>query len=137
MPVRIRNACSGRAQAPKTPAASDVLYIKALAAPFTINTIPDATLLAFADHGKLGKLLPVDGGDADKMIAKFGQAGIDYDQLAADLQREGTESFVKSWKELPVLSRRKTFRSKPRVEIRSDETKDGWTQDGSGLRKKS
>ena len=84
----------------KDPAASDVLYIKALAAPFTINTIPDATLLAFADHGKLGKLLPVDGGDADKMIAKFGQAGIDYDQLAADLQREGTESFVKSWKEL-------------------------------------
>ena len=84
----------------KDPAASDVLYIKALAAPFTINTIPDATLLAFADHGKLGKLLPVDGGDAEKMIAKFGQAGIDYKQLAADLQREGTESFVKSWKEL-------------------------------------
>ena len=84
----------------KDPAASDVLYIKALAAPFTINTIPDATLLAFADHGKLGKLLPVDGGDAEKMIAKFGQAGIDHDQLAADLQREGTESFVKSWNEL-------------------------------------
>ena len=84
----------------KDPAASDVLYIKALAAPFTINTIPDATLLAFADHGKLGKLLPVDGGDAEKMIAKFGQAGIDYKQLAADLQREGTESFVKSWNEL-------------------------------------
>jgi transaldolase len=84
----------------KDPAASDVLYIKALAAPFTINTIPDATLLAFADHGKLGKLLPVDGGDAEKMIAKFGQAGIDYKQLAADLQREGTESFVKSWTEL-------------------------------------
>ena len=84
----------------KDPAASDVLYIKALAAPFTINTIPDATLLAFADHGKLGKRLPVAGGDADKMIAKFGQAGIDYEQLAADLQREGTDSFVKSWNEL-------------------------------------
>ena len=85
----------------KDPAASDVLYIKALAAPFTINTIPDATLLAFANHGKLGELLPVDdGGDAEKMIAKFGKAGIDYDQLAADLQREGTESFVKSWNEL-------------------------------------
>ena len=84
----------------KDPAASDVLYIKALAAPFTINTIPDGTLLAFADHGKLSKLLPVDGGDADEMIAKFGQAGIDYDQLAADLQREGTESFVKSWTDL-------------------------------------
>jgi transketolase len=84
----------------KDPAASDVLYIKALAAPFTINTIPDATLLAFADHGKLGELLPVDGGDAETTIAKFGKAGIDYDHLAADLQREGTESFIKSWNEL-------------------------------------
>jgi transaldolase len=84
----------------KDPAASDVLYIKALAAPFTINTIPDATLLAFADHGKLGKLLPVDGGDAEKMIGKFGQAGIDHKQLAADLQRDGTDSFLKSWNEL-------------------------------------
>lgn len=84
----------------KDPSASDVLYIRALAAPFTINTIPDATLLAFADHGKLGELMPVDGGDAEKMIAKFAQAGIDHDQLAADLQREGAESFVKSWNEL-------------------------------------
>jgi transaldolase len=84
----------------KDPAASDVLYIRALAAPFTINTIPDATLLAFADHGKLGELMPVDGGNAEKMIAKFGQAGIDHDQLAANLQREGAESFVKSWNEL-------------------------------------
>ena len=84
----------------KDPDASDVLYIKALAAPFTINTIPDATLLAFADHGKLGELMPVDGGDAEKMIAKFAEAGIDHDQLAADLQREGAESFVKSWNEL-------------------------------------
>ena len=75
--------------------ASDVLYIKALAAPFTINTIPEATLLAFADHGELGELLPDDGGDAEKVIAKFAKAGIDHDQLAADLQREGTESFVK------------------------------------------
>lgn len=84
----------------KDPAASDVLYIKALAAPFTINTIPDATLLAFADHGELGESLPVDGGDAEKVIANYAQAGIDHDQLAADLQREGTESFVKSWDEL-------------------------------------
>ena len=84
----------------KDPAASDVLYIKALAAPFTINTIPDATLLAFADHGELSELLPVDGGDSEKTISKFGQAGIDHDQLAADLQREGTESFVKAWNEL-------------------------------------
>jgi transketolase len=84
----------------KDPAASDVLYIKALAAPFTINTIPDTTLLAFADHGELSELLPVDGGDAEKVIAKFAKAGIDHDQLAADLQREGTESFVKAWNEL-------------------------------------
>lgn len=84
----------------KDPNASDVLYIEALAAPFTINTIPDATLLAFGDHGTLGELMPVDGGDAETTIARFGKAGIDYDQLAADLQREGTESFVKSWNEL-------------------------------------
>ena len=84
----------------KDPSASDVLYIRALAAPFTINTIPDATLLAFADHGTLGELMPVDGGNAEKIIAKFAKAGIDHDQLAADLQREGAESFVKSWNEL-------------------------------------
>ncbi len=84
----------------KDPNASDVLYIKALAAPFTINTIPDATLLAFADHGELGELMPANGGDAEKMITKFRNAGIDYHQLAADPQREGTQSFVKSWDEL-------------------------------------
>jgi transaldolase len=77
-----------------------VLYIQALAAPFTINTIPDATLLAFADHGEVGDLLPLDGGNADEVIALFAKAGIDHDQLAADLQREGAESFVKSWNEL-------------------------------------
>ena len=97
----------------KNPAASDVLYIEALAAPFTINTIPDATLLAFADHGNLRELLPVDGGDAEKMIAEFGQAGIDYEQLAADLQREGTESFVKSWNELlgSIASKKVTLKA--------------------------
>jgi transaldolase len=84
----------------KDPHASDILYIKALAAPFTINTIPDATLLAFADHGTLGELMPADGGEAETMLAKFTQAGSNHDQLAADLQREGAESFVKSWNEL-------------------------------------
>ncbi len=84
----------------KDPAASDVLYIKALAAPFTINTIPDATLLAFADHGTLGESMRADGGDTEKMIAKFAQAGINHDQLAADLQREGADSFVKAWNEM-------------------------------------
>lgn len=84
----------------KDPKASDVLYIKALAAPFTINTIPEATLLAFADHGALGVSMPSDGGDAAKMVARFAEAGIDHDRLAAELQKEGTESFAKSWKEL-------------------------------------
>src|SRR5665213_269846 len=84
----------------KDPKASDILYIKALAAPFTVNTIPDATLLAFADHGTLGELMHSDGGDAEKMIAKFTQAGINHDQLAADLQREGAESFIKAWNEM-------------------------------------
>jgi len=84
----------------KDPKASDILYVKALAAPDTINTIPEKTLLAFADHGTLGKVLPDDGGDAEKVISAFAKAGIDDEQLAADLQREGAASFVASWKEL-------------------------------------
>ena len=84
----------------KDPKASDVLYVKALAAPDTINTIPEKTLLAFADHGAVGDVLPVDGGDAEKIIAAFGRAGIDDKQLGADLQREGAVSFVASWKDL-------------------------------------
>jgi transaldolase len=84
----------------KDPAASDVLYVKALAAPDTINTIPEKTLLAFADHGTLGGILPADGGDAETVIAAFAKAGIDDEKLAADLQREGAESFVASWKDL-------------------------------------
>ena len=84
----------------KDPNASDVLYIKALAAPDTINTIPDKTLLAFVDHGSLGDVLPADGGDAEKVIAAFVKAGIDDDKLAAELQREGAASFVTSWKDL-------------------------------------
>jgi transaldolase len=84
----------------KDPAASDVLYIKALAAPFTVNTIPDKTLLAFADHGSVGELMPADGGDAEEIIARFERAGIDCDKLATDLQREAAESFVKDWNEL-------------------------------------
>jgi transaldolase len=84
----------------KDPKASDVLYVKALAAPDTIDTMPEKTLLAFADHGSLGKVLPVDGGDAEAVIATFAKAGIDDEHLAADLQREGAESFVESWKDL-------------------------------------
>ena len=84
----------------KDPDASDTLYIEALAAPDTINTIPDKTLHAFADHGQVKGALPVDGGDADQVLAEFTQAGVDETALAAQLQREGTESFDKSWQDL-------------------------------------
>jgi transaldolase len=84
----------------KDPAASDVLYIKELAAPFTVDTIPDKTLLAFADHGSVGELMPSDGGDAEETIAKFARAGIDCDKLASDLQDDAAKSFVKDWNEL-------------------------------------
>ncbi len=84
----------------KDPQAPDILYVKALAAPDTINTIPEKTLLAFADHGTLSGVLPADGGDAELAIAAFAKAGIDDEKLAADLQREGAESFVVSWKEM-------------------------------------
>jgi transaldolase len=84
----------------KDPGASDVLYIEALAAPFTINTMPDKTLLAFADHGEVGEPLPDDGGDAEEELARFEAAGVELSGLAARLQREGAEAFDASWKEL-------------------------------------
>jgi transaldolase len=86
----------------KDPHASDVLYVEALAAPDTINTMPDATLLAFADHGKIERLLSADadGRSADAVLAQFRQAGIDPNATAEQLQREGAESFVESWKDL-------------------------------------
>ena len=84
----------------KDPKASDVLYIKALAAPFTVNTMPEATLVALADHGELGSIMPADGGDCEAVLAKFAKAGIDAAALAAQLQAEGAKSFVKSWNEL-------------------------------------
>jgi transaldolase len=84
----------------KDPKASDVLYVKALAAPFTIDTIPEGTLKAFADHSEIGPLLPADGGDCEEILAEFAAAGIDVDALAAQLQDEGARSFVKSWTEL-------------------------------------
>jgi len=84
----------------KDPNASDVLYIEALAAPDTIDTMPDKTLLAFADHGQVGDPISPDGGDADEVLAQFQAAGIDADELAARLQREGKESFNKSWSDL-------------------------------------
>ena len=82
------------------PQASDVLYVKALAAPFTVNTMPEATLKALADHGELSGILPADGGDCEEVLARFATAGVDVDALAAQLQAEGAQSFVKSWNEL-------------------------------------
>jgi transaldolase len=84
----------------KDPKASDVLYIKSLAAPHSVNTMPEKTLLALADHGEIGDLLPHDGGDAEAELARFTKAGIDLDALAAELQRDGAAAFVKSWDEL-------------------------------------
>jgi transaldolase len=84
----------------KDPDVADTLYIESLAAPDTINTIPDKTLHAFADHGELKGVLPVDGGDAEDVLAEFAQAGVDDAALAAQLQREGAEAFDKSWKDL-------------------------------------
>jgi transaldolase len=84
----------------KDPKASDVLYVAALAAPHTVNTMPEKTLLAFADHGEVGPLLAPDGGDAEVVCDEFVRAGIDLDALAAKLQRDGAAAFVASWDEL-------------------------------------
>jgi transaldolase len=94
-PQRLLLASTGT----KDPKASDILYIKALAAPFTINTMPENTLKAFADHGEFQPMLP-DGGECEAVLAKFKKAGIDTSALAAKLQDEGAEAFVKSWNEL-------------------------------------
>jgi len=80
--------------------ASDILYIKSLAAPFTVNTMPEGTLKALAAHTELGELLPADGGNCEVILAQFANAGIDVDALAVQLQNEGAESFVKSWDDL-------------------------------------
>jgi transaldolase len=84
----------------KDPKASDILYIRALAAPFTVNTMPEATLQAFADHGEIGPTLPTHARYCDEVLAKFTKAGIDIAALATQLQDEGAKSFVKSWNEL-------------------------------------
>jgi transaldolase len=84
----------------KDPKASDILYIKALAAPFTVNTMPEGTLKAFADHGEIGPIMAADGCDCETVLAEFAKAGINVDSVAAQLQDEGAESFVKSWNEL-------------------------------------
>ena len=87
----------------KDPKASDILYIKSLAAPFTVNTMPEGTLKALATHTELGDLLPAEGGNCEEVIAQFTKAGIDVDALGAQLQDEGAESFVNSWNELMAV----------------------------------
>jgi transaldolase len=84
----------------KDPKASDVLYIKSLAAPFTVNTMPEGTLKALADHGDLSEIMSADGGDCEAVLDQFAAAGIDIDDLATRLQDDGAKSFVSSWKEL-------------------------------------
>ena len=84
----------------KDPNASDTLYVHGLAAPYTVNTMPDATLEAFYDHGDVGDPLPADGGDVDARLDRFRQAGVDTAEVAAKLQRDGATSFVAAWNEL-------------------------------------
>jgi len=84
----------------KDPEARDVLYVEALAAPDTIDTMPEKTLLAFADHGNVKDAMPIDGGNAEAVLAEFTREGVNDDALAADLQREGTAAFAKSWSDL-------------------------------------
>ena len=91
----------------KDPAAPDTLYVQALAAPGTINTLPEKTLLAFADHGQVDRPLPVDGGYAEDVIEEFHREGVDEGALAARLQREGVESFATSWHALLTRIREK------------------------------
>ncbi len=96
LPQRLLWASTGT----KDPQLSDSFYVEALAAPRTINTMPEKTLLAFAAHGRLSGTMPEDGGDAEAVLAEFAKAGIDVAALAARLQTEGAQSFTKSWAEL-------------------------------------
>ena len=98
-PQRLLLASTGT----KDPKASDTLYIEALAAPLTVNTMPEGTLKAVADHGKIGAIMPADGGDCEAVAARFAKSGVDVDALAAQLQDEGAKSFAKSWNELMAV----------------------------------
>jgi transaldolase len=84
----------------KDPEASDTLYVHGLAAPFTVNTMPEPTLEAFYDHGEVGEPMPADGGGCDALLAAFTDVGIDLPALAAKLQTDGAAAFVSSWNDL-------------------------------------
>ncbi len=92
----------------KDPQASDILYVKALAAPFTVNTMPEGTLKGFGDHGEVGDVLAPEGGDCEKILASFAKAGIDVDAMATRLQEDGAAAFVKSWNDLMACIESKT-----------------------------
>jgi transaldolase len=96
LPQRLLWASTGT----KDPNAPDTLYVEALAAPDTVNTMPEKTLLGFGDHGAVRGVMPLDGGDAEAVLSQFAKAGVDDSALAQQLQREGAESFEKSWKSL-------------------------------------
>ena len=87
----------------KDPNASDTLYVKSLAAPFTVNTMPEGTLKALADHGELGSIMPANGGNCEEVLETFKKAGVSVEALAAQLQTEGAKSFVKSWNDLMAV----------------------------------
>ena len=95
-PQRLLLASTGT----KDPKASDILYITALAAPDTVDTMPEKTLLAFAEHGEVKGPMPRDGGDCEQVLKEFGKAGFDVDEIAAQLQKEGAKAFVDSWNDL-------------------------------------
>src|SRR5258707_7275820 len=95
-PQRLLFASTGT----KNPKASDVLYVNELAAPLTVDTIPEKTLKAFAEHGEVDRTLPLDGGDRDTVFAQFAAVGVEVESLAAKLQSDGATAFVKSWNEL-------------------------------------
>ena len=101
----------------KDPDASDTLYVEALAAPDTVNTIPEKTLQAFADHGRVTGTLPCDDGDVEVRLVEFDRAGIDVTGLAAQLQREGAAAFDKSWKDLlnRLAAKRAALMPRPRA----------------------
>lgn len=107
LPQRLLWASTGT----KDPAAPDTLYLQALAAPDTINTIPEKTLQAFADHGKVDAVLPVDGGYAEAVLEEFRREGVDDEALAARLQREGADAFAASWQALLARIHEKSARS--------------------------
>ncbi len=97
----------------KDPNASDILYAEALAAPFTVDTLPEATLKALAGLGAIGPGLPADGGDCDQVLDRFARAGVNVDSLATRLQDEGAQAFVKSWNELLAVMASKRAALRP------------------------